>query len=370
MKIGLLISSLATPGGAERVLCTMANYWARQGADVSLITLDSADRNFYPLDAGVQRIGADLMRESTNLAEAVTHNWQRVRRLKRVIADVRPDVLISFMDVTNVLALAATRRLDMPVIVSERINPLAHPLRRPWSLLRRRFYPGAAAVVVQTQGVRAWASEFVAAHKIHVIPNPVATRPHPRSNGPGANHRRTALAMGRLAKQKGFDVLLEAFARCQSGQADYDLVIVGEGPERSHLAQRIAELRLKDRVTLAGTTRTPAELLRQADLFVLSSRYEGFPNALLEAMAYGVAVISFDCPFGPAEIIRHEVDGLLVPNQNVSALAAAMDRMFTDAQLRERCAEQAQDVARRFSIDQIMQQWNRVVEAAVSHNGQ
>lgn len=366
MRIALLISSMAHPGGAERVLSAMANHWVSRGVAVTLITLDAAGPSFYPLDAQVKRVGLGLLADSAGFGQAVINNSRRVRAIRLAILADNPDVLISFIDITNVLALIGTSGLGIPVIVSERVHPSAHPTGRAWSLLRRHFYPRAAGVVVQTQGTRAWAERFIRSDRIHVVPNPVAAETTGAVADRQVRSGRTLLAMGRLTHQKGFDLLIDAFARCKEAGAADRLIIVGEGPERANLSRLIAERGLHGRVHLAGNSDRPQELLQQADIFVLSSRYEGFPNVLLESMAAGLPVISFDCPHGPGEIIRHEIDGLLVPVGDADALSAAIDRMLSDADLRERCGAQARDVTSRFSMDHVMQEWGKVVAAATS----
>ncbi|MEQ9069765.1 MAG: glycosyltransferase [Gimesia chilikensis] len=151
-RITITIPSLSL-GGAEGVAAMMANHWAAEGDQVTLLTLDSAETDTFQLAPEVQRIALGLMRDSGNLLQAVVNNRQRVQKLRAEIARSRPDVVISLTDRMNVLTLLAAGKATYPVIVSERSDPRYHLMGRVWSYLRKKTYPRAAAVVVQTQGV-------------------------------------------------------------------------------------------------------------------------------------------------------------------------------------------------------------------------
>ena len=360
MKLLFFIASLKC-GGAERVSVMLCNHWAEHGWDVTLATFDDGSvPPFFPPAPGVRHVTLGLQRRSTGVAHSVMNNFRRVPRLRRFVAEVRPDRIVSFIDGTNVLALLAARGTGIPVIVSERIDPAQHPIPVPWKLLRRVLYPWARAVVLQT---RAAASYFPAswASRIAVIPNPVARlAPSPKTESPEGRRRRI-VGMGRLERQKGFDLLLRAFASIAPEHPGWELTIFGEGPEREALAALIARRGLAERISLPGATSDVAGVLRGADLFVLSSRYEGFPNVLCEAMACGLPVIAFDCRNGPAEIIRDGVDGVLVPAEDDVALAAAIARLADDPEARRRLGARAVEVADRFSVERVASLWERIL---------
>jgi glycosyltransferase involved in cell wall biosynthesis len=172
--------------------------------------------------------------------------------------------------------------------------------------------------------------------------------------------------MGRLELQKGFDLLLRAFAQCVHAHPGWTLDIVGEGSEGDRLRALAEDLKIGSKVVLRGVIKDTERILREADLFVLSSRYEGFPMALLEAMASGLPVVSFDCRSGPREMIHDGVNGVLVAPNDVEALAKAMDRLMSADDERERLGEQAVGVAEKFSLAKINQMWRSVFEEAVS----
>ena len=362
-------------GGAERVLTTLVHHWATRGWPVTVVTFDDGrEAPFYPLHARARRVPIDVLAPSRGVVQAVGANLRRVRRLRAAIHRSRPDVVLSFLDSVNVLTLLATRGLGVPVVVAERSDPLHYPIGRGWDVLRRCTYPLADRVVAQSD--RALANLGAAARRNgSVIPNPIAVpRPaaHPRASSTQAGATEsggasagpagvpTLLAVGRLVPEKGYDLLLDAFAKVASRVPGWRLCIRGEGPERADLEARVRRLGLEERVLLPGRTADPAADMRAAELYVMSSRVEGFPNALGEAMACGLPVVSFDCPSGPRELIRHDVDGLLVPAGDVDALADALERLMRDPALRARLAARAPEVAERFSLERVAGAWERV----------
>jgi len=177
--------------------------------------------------------------------------------------------------------------------------------------------------------------------------------------------RHSVIGAGRLVHQKGFDALVRAFARVAPDQPDWDLVIVGEGPLRAALLSLARELGIGDRLSLPGVVPDLARRMASGGLFVLSSRYEGFPNVLLEAMSCGMAVVSTDCPSGPSEIVRDGHDGVLVPVDDVSAMARVMARLMADGPERSRLGGNALEVRERFSMASVMARWDHLVDTVV-----
>jgi GalNAc-alpha-(1->4)-GalNAc-alpha-(1->3)-diNAcBac-PP-undecaprenol alpha-1,4-N-acetyl-D-galactosaminyltransferase len=261
-----------------------------------------------------------------------------------------------------VRVLLASIGTGVPVIVQEQIDPTQSPVGRIVRLLRRLLYKRASAVVVLTPGIAQWASSFVRSEAIHVIPNPVSH--HFSKNGrlgpEKGGHR--VIAIGRLEEQKGFDMLLRAFARSAQEHPDWSLEIIGDGSEREQLQALAAALRIGDRVNWERAVKEPEKELHRSDLFVLSSRYEGFPLVLLEAMACGLPVVSFDCRSGPREIIHDGEDGLLVPPNDIDALSRAMSSLMAAEDERKRLGERAAHIVERFGLAQIADMWNAVFE--------
>lgn len=359
LRIALVITSLRA-GGAERVLSTLANYWSHNRQEVSLITLDTPESDFFAVDATVDRVVVDREPPALNSKAAVLGaTLKRIRSLRRTLTRIEPDVIVSFGAVTNVLAILASRRTGFPIIISERSDPRHDPIGRVWAILRWLLYRRASTLVVQTLSVRSWARTIVQSRRIAVIPNPVMTtvETSPCSVRGDPSAKLTVIGMGRLSAEKGFDLLIRAFAVLRGRFPGWSLTIFGEGPARSHLDRLIQQLELEDVVTLPGITSAPELELQRAALFVLSSRYEGFPNVLLEAMAAGLPVIAANCPSGPAEIIEHGKSGMLVAKEDEDALARAMESLMSDLTTRRRLGSEAMREVQRFHLDRVMELW-------------
>lgn len=366
MRITLVISSL-WGGGAERVLSVLANGWAEQRHEVSILTFEEEEGPTHPLRAAIKLRRLGLLRQSHSFSQGLFVNMRRIRVLRRAIRESRPNLVISFMDQTNVLTVLATRGLGVPVIISERTSPRRPKVSRVWATLCRLCYPLADVLVCQTPGGLAGFQALARVRGV-AIPNPIAVPDTPtgQKNGrPGL----AMVAMGRLIQEKGFDLLLDAFARVAGLHPDWFLTIIGKGPLRSQLEEQSNTLGIGTRVHFAGELTDPFSVLRAADLFVLSSRFEGFPMALAEAMACGLPVVSFDCPEGPHDIVRDGIDGILVPPEDVASLAAVMARLMSDDQERARLAARAPEVTTRFSRERVLRQWQELFSELLAGRG-
>lgn len=358
MNLLLVIYSLSC-GGAERVLSSLANAWAERGYKVSVATMDHSSP-FYPLASSVRVFPLNVASESGGGTTSIAANIRRLVALRRCIRRVNPNLVVSFMTQTNVLSILAARDCRVPVVVCEHTDPRHQRMNLPWSALRIATYPFADAVTFLTSNVlRRW--ELWLAGKAQLMPNPVSVDASAQPVTP--KHSRNLIAAGRLIELKGFDMLIEAFGAVAARHEDWGLTILGEGHMRSQLERQIEEAGLIGRVQLPGRVSNPHAWFAQSDLFVLSSRYEGLPCALCEAMACGTPAISFDCESGPADVIRDGIDGVLVPPGNVGALADALDHLMTDTQARERLGSRAVEVRQRFGMQQVLERWDRLFGA-------
>ena len=361
-RLTIVIHSL-TGGGSEHAAAIMASHWADAGRDVTLITLDSVQNDQIVFSPNVERIGLGVMSESSGIWSAIKANRWRIQLLRAALLKSAPDRVISLTDRTNVLTLLAARGTGLQIIVSERVDIRHHRIGRIWEWLRKRTYPDAYSIVVQTDSIQTAMKSIVRNAKIQVIPNAIASRTSLSTfqKLDLVEGRNWFVAVGRLAHQKGFDRLIEAFAQAAEHCSAWNLLIVGDGPEKSRLQKTTQDLGLKDRVLFPGWIESPWPAIPKSSIAVLPSRYEGFPNALLEAMSYGLAPIAFDCESGPSEIITHNKNGLLIPQDDVVALSAAMQSLANDETARTRLATAALSVNARFSPERIFALWESVL---------
>jgi len=367
MRLLLSINSLSS-GGAERVMAKLANHFVAQGHDVIVVTQVSTGADHYPTQA--RRLSLHAGETSNNAWQAASHNIIRWWRLRKVIAEIRPDCVIAFMPTANILALLATLQSTIPVIISERVHPpynFLSPVRR-W--LQRVLYPRARHVVVLSAHSAAWFRDHLGIARISVIPNAISlplpdNEPTVEVNSILPDSAKLVLAVGRLVEQKQQDVVLRAFSQAEPDH-DWHLVIIGEGADAQSLKEMAEQQGLAEHFTLIPRAGNIQAWFERAAIYVSASQYEGFPNALLEAMACGCAVAVFDCPTGPADIVEHNRNGLLIPLNDADQLSDALKTLMQNPELRERLAQSAAEVIDQYSDSRFYAAWDDLIHAVVA----
>lgn len=334
-----------------------------RGHEVVLITLDNGAKNRHSLSDSVRRVPLDLMRESRSLVERAINSRRRIAMIRDSLLNQKPDVVLSFCDRTNIDVLTGLKQRSLPVVISERSDPTKQHLGRWWEHRRKRVYCRADRVIALTQT----AAEFlqpICRRDVDVIPSAIDAPPM-QSDRTVAQANRRILAIGRLEHEKGFDRLLDAFSTVSQQHSQWSLRLLGEGSLRNKLQSQADALALDDRLTMPGWVCPVWQELSEATIFALPSRYEGFPSALLEAMAVGVPSIAVDCESGPRAIIRNEFNGLLVPNDR-GELAAGLTRLIEETTMREQIGQTGRSVTECFGWDAMVDAYERVLSETVA----
>lgn len=355
MHLSLVISSL-NAGGAERVISNLANYWKEQGHRVSLITFaPEAQKPFYPLHLDIQVIQLNQTSPESSLFKRLKNSMKRLWHLRKTIKALNPDRILSFVDITNITVLLATMGLKIPVIVAERIDPNFYHIPLLYQWLRRQLYPLSQKIVVQTKSAATYFSNL---GNLSIIPNFVV---HPSKTLTTLSAIKNIASIGRLVPQKDHLTLIHAFSLLLKHHHHLTLTIYGEGAERKNLETLIKSLGLQEKVCLPGAVQNIQENLIEADLFVFPSHYEGFPNALCEALAVGLPTIASNCS-GNVDVIQEGINGKLFPVGDVKALTTVALDLIDNLEERQRLSLNAQKLPQIFSPDRIYKLWDEVME--------
>lgn len=361
MKILIYLNSL-TAGGAEKVASLMANHWC-SNHEVILLTDASIDMDFFTIDQKVKRFSTNFCTKNLTIIKKMYLNITSLRNLRNFVRKHQPDIIISHMDVSNVRISLAVAGLKIPVIIEEHNNPsMLRKLPQPWRFIQPWVYNKLTnTIVLLTTDLKQYYAESLQS-KICIIPNPLnIPKDIPESNELTLKNP-TFIALGSLTKQKGFDYLLQAFEKVSRLLPEWNLTILGEGPLRNELTEYAAKLGIAEKVHMPGIIKNPYAVLKDADIFVMSSRYEGFPVALCEAMGVGLPCISFNCPTGPADIIEHNVNGILVEYLNIESLVENMTLLANDPFRCQRLSSEALKINEKLHISKIMAIWNQLIQ--------
>lgn len=359
-RILLYIPSLRG-GGAERVAVDLARRWIYDGHEIILVTQSDVSTDAYQLDARVQRVSLNTFGKS-----GFWGHLTQISCLRREIKRYRPDVVVSFLTSASVFSIVAGIGLHCKVIATEHAYPPFQKLSGTWKRLRRIFYPKASQVVTLTQATADYLQKEIPKAKFTVIPNAVhwpLEEHEPIIQMPKMIGKKWLLAVGRLQPVKGFDLLIESFSKFANAYPDWDLLILGDGPERDNLANQIERAGLQQRVFLVGRVGNMQWWYGKGDMFALSSRSEGLSNSLQEAMSCGLPCVAFDCDVGPRELIRHDIDGRLVqPAESVEALTAGIVSLINDPERISSFSKRAVDMRDRYSMRRVSGIWNELFQ--------
>lgn len=345
-------------GGAQRVATDLIRAWSAQGRSVCVITLADTDTDFFPLGPGANRVALGLQFPSGSLPGALMHTLRRVARLRAAIHASGAARVLSFVAGTNILTVLATRGLGLRVVISERNDPSRQDIGRQWEVLRRLTYRFANLVTANSHVAIAALRNYVPERRLKFIGNGVG----PAHPAPREQQRESFLAVGRLTDQKGFDVLLDAFARCAAVYPAWTLVVAGDGPNRARLMEQAERLGIASKIVWAGAVHNIEDLYRRAGAFVLPSRFEGMPNALLEAMSFGLPVVATATVSNVQELVSASGSGLVVSADDVVALAEAMCDVAASPSDRARMGRAGVAAVRPLSLEAALREWDSALQ--------
>ena len=361
MKCLFLITGMPM-GGAERVMSTLANELVSQGHQVRLITLKEAI-SAYKLDQRVEFIGGNAKAESHNrVIRFVQSSIAAIKGAifyRKQLKEYNPDIVLSFLTNTNLLAVINNyiSRKKYPIIISERCDP-----RKRSKLLINlcnRVYPLADCIVCQSREIENYFLEKKPNAITSVIPNPVKEE---CINTQSINKRKNLIvSAGRLNNQKNYDLLIDAFSDIEKDYSDYYVEIYGQGPEKDRLQEKVNQLGLQERILFKGVKTNVMKHISDAKLYIMSSDFEGFPNALVEAMASGLPVISTDFPTGVArELIRDEENGYVIPVGDRKKLSQAMVKIISNEEIQKKMSTNNVKLREQLNVNNIVSKWNKL----------
>lgn len=330
------VSAGLAGGGMERSLTNIANYAAEQGHEVTILNLFKTDV-FFDLHPDIQLIWPEIDRKKMH---RMMYAIQLLPYIRTSIREIKPDTILSFGEWFNAYVIIATRFLGIPVFVSDRMGPNMN-LGRLLENARSLTYRFANGIIAQTNIAAQIIRKKTKAKNIIIIPNGLNPFVEQKLSG-----NQKIVTVGRLSKEKGHIFLIKAFQKVTN--KNWTLHIVGDGPERNKLIALVQECGLTDKVCFYGHLKNFNHILATSDIFVLPSLYEGFPNALLEAMSVPLACISNDCIAGPSDVIVNMKNGILVKTENVGALTDAINLLIENEDLRNSLAANAIAVREKF----------------------
>lgn len=363
MKIVFVYGNMQR-GGAQRVISCLAAYCAQLGDEVTILTLDGGGSD-YELDPGVKVLGLNVAGDSANKLDSARRFLATERKLRAWMKAEKPDAVLAFSSKLTMQLLLARAHSGPVLICSERANP-AFRAESAATRMERRLLKKADGFIFQTERVKTLFPERL--QKIGTVIHNGLFSPDIPENVTAFSQRnhKAICAVGRLDNdQKAYDVMFRAFALFHRNHPEHVLNVFGRGVDEPMLRKLIAQLGLEAFVILHGNHPHVIGEIRGMGMFVMTSRFEGMPNALIEAMACGLPCVCTDCDFGPAELIRDGESGLLVPVDDVTAIAAAMERIADDPALAEKLSRGALEIRQTHGREEICGQYRDYILSVV-----
>ena len=335
-------------GGAERVIAQLANYLSRKKYTVKIITIYDS-KLYYSLDSNIEVIS--IGRKSKN---KLFNKISQYGSLRRIIKKDMPEVILTMPEDTGVYVIASLVGIKVPVYVSERNNPWVMPDVKITRLLRQLVYRKTKGIIFQTEMAKSFFPKSIQRKGI-ILKNPVDDTRIPEVHK--GERSKTIAAVGRLASQKNYFLLIDAFCEFWKNHKEYELHIYGDGPEKNRLSEYILAKGMSSNITLKGRDKDVLSKIVKCAFFVLSSDYEGMPNVLIEAMCMGLPVISTNCPSGgPRELIENNVNGILIDVGDKNALVEAMSKM-TDMKFSSKLGSNAYLLRKELTDTHVFEEW-------------
>lgn len=355
-KLVFYLGSLAK-GGAEHVAVNLAEYFNSIGWQVTMVTKLRADEEYETSEA-IGRVIADIAGKEISRSRVANFN-RRIKKLRNIFAELSPDVIISFIGKNNFMAVQAAGKLMIPVIVSVRSAPEREYKSRAMHALVKPMFRRAAGVVLQTKDARDYFPEDIQKKSI-ILPNSV--NPKFLQEQYYGERRQRVVTVGRMDVNKNQILLIHAFEQIADEFPELELYLYGDGPSRSKWEEEVKQTKYASRIHFPGVANDIYDRIREDRIFVLPSIMEGMPNALIEAMALGLANVSTDCPCGgPRELLGDNENGLLVPVGDADAMAEAMRRILTDPELEQRLQNNAYRKAQELEPGKVNEMWKEYV---------
>jgi glycosyltransferase involved in cell wall biosynthesis len=356
-RIAFFIFSLGA-GGAEKMAVSLMHYWAKKGHDISCFTFDDETSDFYSLPDGIHYHPLNIATSSNTSIGKLIGRGKQIFKLRKVIKNHKPDVVVSFVFVTNILLILATRGLNTKTIVSERNDPSRQSEGQAWDFLRKKTYNWAHWVTVNSQNGFDTLQAYVASSKLMLTLNRL-TSPDPLYILDYAEKEDVILSVARLTKQKDHATLLRAFSLVQAKHPNWKLMLAGDGPLRAALEALAKSLSIENKVTFKGQIENPYNEYARAKLYVMSSLHEGTPNALLEAMSCGVTPIISDSVYGALPYIENSEQ--IFNTADVRDLTNKITAFIENEGRIKAAAKQAIRAVKPLQSDDIFKSWDMLL---------